>query len=47
LIEDPMFLATTIAVVEADAPVAAVVFAVAALSTSRLNAWTDGQPRNR
>ena len=44
-IEDALFVATTIALVAADAPVAAVVFAVAALSTSWLNAWTE--PRDR
>jgi hypothetical protein len=40
-IEDALFVATTIALVAAHAPLAAVVFAVAALSTSWLNAWTE------
>ena len=41
VIEDALFVATTVALVAADLSVAAVLFAIAALSTSWLNAWTE------
>ena len=45
VIEDTLFVATTIALVAADAFVAALVFAVASLTTSWLNAWTEARER--
>jgi Protein of unknown function (DUF2568) len=43
VIEDALFVATTIALVAVDLPVVAAVFAIAALSTSWLNAWTEAR----
>ena len=43
VIEDILFVAATIALVAVDLPAAGVVFAIAALSTSWLNAWTEAR----